>query len=385
MRAVPVSEFTAQVDYGVTASASKDPIGPKMLRITDIKDLGVNWSTVPHCAATTKGVQSRQLKAGDIVFARTGSTGNSLLIRDCPVGAVFASYLIRLRVRPEVADPGYVSHFFRSPGYWQQITSAADGGVQKGVNATKLKQLLVPLPSMEEQRQIAAVLDAADALRIKRRQVSAKLDELTQCIFIDMFGYPSTNPKHWPIDELTTLGHLDRGVSKHRPRNDPLLLGGAWPLIQTGDVANSGGYITKHTSTYSDAGLAQSKIWPAGTLCVTIAANIAKTGILTFEACFPDSVVGFTASSAGATEYVRVLLNFLQPILERQAPESAQKNINLKTLRGLQVPIPPAELLVEFTENVAEVNTFARHALQQQVALDTLFASLQQRAFRGEL
>ena len=241
------------------------------------------------------------------------------------------------------------------------------------------------LPPIEEQRRIAALLDAADALRAKRRLAIAKLNSLTQAIFLDMFGDPVDNPRGWPVDALTKLGDLDRGVSKHRPRNDPVLLGGDWPLIQTGDVAASGGYVTEFTTTYSDVGLAQSKIWPVGTLCITIAANIARTGILTFEACFPDSVVGFTAGFEGASEYVRCFLNFLQPVLESQAPESAQKNINLKILRGLRVPIPPEELIVVCAERVRQVHALNGHGLQQQASLETLFASLQQRAFRGEL
>ena len=385
MRIVSVGDIAERIDYGITASAMADPVGPKMLRITDIQDGAVNWSSVPYCSRTTKGVETRQLAAGDIVFARTGTVGKSFLIRERPEGAVFASYLIRLRLCHEVADSRYVSHFFRSPGYWQQIASASDGGVQKGVNATKLRNLLVPLPPIEDQRRIAAVLDAADALRAKRRQAIAKLDSLTQAIFVDMFGDPVSNPRGWPADALTKLGDLDRGVSKHRPRNDPVLLGGDWPLIQTGDVAASGGYIMEFTATYSDVGLAQSKIWPVGTLCITIAANIAKTGILTFEACFPDSVVGFTAGTKGASEYVRCFLNSLQPVLEKQAPESAQKNINLKILRELQVPIPPEELMVRFTERASEVNALGLRGFQQQMGLDALFASLQQRAFRGEL
>lgn len=241
------------------------------------------------------------------------------------------------------------------------------------------------LPPIEEQRRIAAVLDAAEALRAKRRQALVQLDTLTQAVFIDMFGDPVHNRRGWRMAPLTELGNLDRGVSRHRPRNDPVLLDGRWPLIQTGDVAASGGYITEFETTYSDAGLAQSKIWPRGTLCITIAANIAKTGILTFDACFPDSVVGFTARREGASEFVRAVLDHLQPILEQQAPESAQKNINLKVLRGIQVPVPPEKLMVEYASRVAGVAQQQAYVSQHLEGLDTLFVSLQQRAFRGEL
>ena len=284
-------------------------------------------------------------------------------------------------------DPAYLRHVLVSDRFHQDFmqTVAGVGGSLLRARPSCVADIEIPLPPIEDQRRIATVLTAAEALRAKRRLALAKLETLTQAVFIDMFGDPVNNPRGWPVDALTKLGDLDRGVSKRRPRNDPVLLGGDWPLIQTGDVAASGGYITEFTATYSDLGLAQSKIWPVGTLCITIAANIAKTGILEFEACFPDSVVGFTAGPEGASEYVRCILSSLQPVLEKQAPESAQKNINLKTLRGLQVPIPPEELMVGFTQRVGDVKELSVPGLRQQLGLDTLFASLQQRAFRGEL
>src|SRR6476646_2180193 len=104
---------------------------------------------------------------------------------------------------------------------------------------------------------------------------------------------------------LGELGALDRGRSKHRPRNARHLYGGPYPFIQTGDIANSDGYIRTHTQTYSEAGLAQSRQWPTETLCITIAANIGKTAILTYPACFPDSVVGFTPGEDVTIEYVQ--------------------------------------------------------------------------------
>src|SRR5262249_25290581 len=105
---------------------------------------------------------------------------------------------------------------------------------------------------------------------------------------------PFDLPVGWAWARFPELGTFGRGRSKHRPRNDPALFeGGTHPLIQTGDVARSYGTIRTYSSKYNDIGLAQSRLWPAGTLCITIAANIADSGILGFDACFPDSVVGF--------------------------------------------------------------------------------------------
>jgi len=102
----------------------------------------------------------------------------------------------------------------------------------------------------------------------------------------------------WQLVKLSDLGEVNRGRSRHRPRYAEHLYGGPYPFIQTGDIRESGGRITSYKQTYSEAGLAQSRMWPAGTMCITIAANIAETAILTFPACFPDSVVGFIADES---------------------------------------------------------------------------------------
>ena len=189
----------------------------------------------------------------------------------------------------------------------------------------------------------------------------------------------------WPVKPLGEIGELDRGRSRNRPRNDPALLGGSYPLIQTGDIANSGGRITQYTQTYSELGLSQSKMWPAGTLCITIAANIANTGVLEFDACFPDSVVGFVPSADTTTEYVQFLLTQLRSVLEAGATQVAQKNINLKMLRSLVVPVPPIDLQNRFSMHVHE--QYACRAAQALVheKLDRLFASATSRAFSGDL
>jgi type I restriction enzyme S subunit len=253
------------------------------------------------------------------------------------------------------------------------------------LNRNNVHPVIVRIPPLAEQRRIAEVLDRAEALRAKRRAALAQLDTLTQSLFLDLFGDPVSNPKNWPIHKFGTVGKLDRGMSKHRPRNDPKLLGGSHPLVQTGEVSKCGGYIREFTQTYSDLGLLQSKMWPVGTLCITIAANIAKTGILTFEACFPDSVVGFSAEDLATTEYIRVWLSFLQKTLEDSAPESAQKNINLAILRSLNVPLPPLDLQREFARQVAAVEKLKTAHRASLAELDALFATLQHRAFSGEL
>ncbi|MEA3644064.1 MAG: restriction endonuclease subunit S, partial [Lamprobacter sp.] len=313
-------------------------------------------------------------KIGDVLFSKDGTVGKVYVVASKDRFAVLSSLAI-LRPDPSILDADYFGWVLKTDSCIDQASRSKTGSAIRRIILKDLKRVKFPLPPLAEQKQIAAILDAADALRAKRRESLAQLDRLLQSTFLELFGNPVTNPKGWEAKQLGELGTLDRGVSKHRPRNDPSLLGGSHPLIQTGEVANSGGYIANYTSTYSELGLKQSRMWPAGTLCITIAANIANTGILTFDACFPDSVVGFSSPIPGRIEYVQGLFWFFRDILERRAPQSAQKNINLKILRGLPVPVPPDNLQSRFATIVESIEHQKTRLRAHLAELDNLFAS----------
>lgn len=140
-------------------------------------------------------------------------------------------------------------------------------------------------------------------------------------------------------------------------------------------------YITGYQNTYSELGLRQSKMWKAGTLCITIAANIAQTAILTFDACFPDSVVGFIPNDAVSAIYMHYWFGFFQKILEEQAPQVAQKNINLKILADLDVMVPDQTQQEQFAAFVAQTDK-SKLAVQQGLKeLEILKKSLMQQYF----
>lgn len=153
------------------------------------------------------------------------------------------------------------------------------------------------------------------------------------------------NPQGWEKVKIKNISlDFGRGKSKHRPRDDTILYGGNYPFIQTGDVKRSFGRITKYSQTYNEKGLSQSKLWPAETMCITIAANIAETGILTFPACFPDSIIGFVADKKKSNVYfVEYLFRYLRYYIQSEyvGTGTAQDNINLGTFEELEFPIPP--------------------------------------------
>ena len=219
-----------------------------------------------------------------------------------------------------------------------------------------LKEVQINYPDKNKQAEIVEILDKVSNIIRKREAELSALDTLIKARFVEMFGDPVSNSYALPEATLPELGEFGRGVSKHRPRNDPKLLGGKYPLIQTGDVANARLYVTSYSSTYSKLGLEQSKMWDKGTLCITIAANIAKTAILGFDACFPDSVVGFNANEKTSNIFIHYWFSFFQAILEAQAPESAQKNINLKILSELKVIVPEKEKQDAFVKFINQVN-----------------------------
>ena len=141
---------------------------------------------------------------------------------------------------------------------------------------------------------------------------------------------------------LDQLGTVSRGRSRHRPRDDAFLYGGPYPFVQTGDVKHAGLYLHDYDQTYSEAGLAQSKLWPAGTLCITIAANIAETSILSIEACFPDSIIGFRADPDKAdVRFIKYLFDAVLKMRYQSFTQGAtQDNLSQSKLLSIRFPVP---------------------------------------------
>lgn len=318
----------------------------------------------------------------DIIIAWNGSVGK---LRYC-IDGIIGSILARLRCKEEFKkniNTKYIGYFLE--GERKNLENTATGATIKHINRKVLEGIKIPLPPFEIQKKIADTLDKATQLIDKRKEQIEKMDEFLKSLFLDMFGDPVSNPMGWDNLKFDDIGTLQRGKSKHRPRNAPELLGGKYPLIQTGEVANSGIFIKEYSQTYSEIGFKQSKLWKKGTLCITIAANIAKTGILKFDACFPDSIVGFLPNNKSNSLYIQFWLIFLQQTLESNAPGSAQKNINLRILNELEIPIPPIDLQNKFAEIVEKTEAEKEKLQQSLTQLENNFNSIMQKAFKGEL
>jgi len=406
--------------YGWTSKASHSGT-LRYVGTTDISNGKINWEKVPFCSKIPDDIKKYKIQKDDILVSRAGSVGVSYRIKKVPFDAVFASYLIRFTPFKGI-EPRYIEYYLKSDEYWKSISDFTAGIAIPNVNASKLSQLKIPLVPFKEQRRIVAklekILQKVDACKerldkiptiLKRfRQsvlASACSGQLTEdwrernphakCIEIKNQTTVLTNglmdiPQTWRWVNLPKTGEMSRGKSRHRPRNAPFLFGGPYPFIQTGDISQSGGRITAHKQTYSEAGLRQSRLWPIKTVCITIAANIAESALLTYPACFPDSVVGIIPDEAVSfPEYLEFFIRTAKSDLSTFAPATAQKNINIKILSDVLIPLPPLfeqheivrriEALFKIADQIEERYIIAR------TYVDKLTQSILAKAFRGEL
>jgi type I restriction enzyme S subunit len=179
---VKLSDIAEDIYYGITAKAVENKTGLKMLRTTDIKDYTVDWNSLPFCEVTEKrgDIQRFLLKKGDLIIARAGTTGVSVLVEKDFEDVIFGSYLIKVRLSSKV-HPKFMHYFCQSRLYWDHITSSQAGSTLKNISLPVLRSLNVPLPSsIEEQQKIAEILFAIDKkLEIERKE-KANLEKIKQ-------------------------------------------------------------------------------------------------------------------------------------------------------------------------------------------------------------
>jgi len=280
--------------------------------------------------------------------AKLARVGDSLISVRAPVGALNradAPYCIGrglAAVHFTRIDPtfGHYQLALRS----RELQRLAQGSTFDAIGSKELKALIFAVPGAESQRKIAEILDTLDQQIRLQTTYLAKLELIEQGV-VDKVLTPNRSVREsMRAVRLEEIASVERGKFGHRPRNDPRYLVGAHPFIQTGDVtAANGGIIESATQSLNERGAAVSKEFPAGTIAVTIAANIADTAILGRPMYFPDSIVGVTVYPPNVTRYVGLVIRSAKRHLESRAPQSAQKNINLQDLRPLSLLLPDSD------------------------------------------
>ena len=288
--------------------------------------------------------------------------------------------------------PRYIFYLMISDNYKKFIAALSDGANINNLKFSDLGRFSVPIPSLSEQLYIVAILDKVfNSIATAKANAERNLHNVHSLFESHLQAVFTDHKKNCVYKRLPAVAiDFGRGKSKHRPRNDPKLYGGEYPFIQTGDIRKSDHLITSYSQTYNDIGLAQSKLWPKGTLCITIAANIAETGILDFDACFPDSVIGVVVNEQiTSNRFLEYLLQSFKAHLQAQGKGSAQDNINLGTFENQEFPFPDiAEQysILEILDALREKTRLLKFIYQQKIAaLDELKQSILHQAFTGQL
>ena len=328
--------------------------------------------TEPDEEATFES-QVKRFKAGDILFGKLRPY-LAKVAQPKRDGVCVGEFLV-LRPHAGVITSDYLERLTRSKPVINAIDASTFGAKMPRADWHFMGNMALPLPPLNEQAAIVRYLDHTD--EIINRYIGAKerlialLEEQRQAVIHQAVtrgldpNAPSKQssvewladvPQHWQLPEIKQVSKILRGKFTHRPRNDPSLYGGIYPFIQTGDVAAANGIIRTHRQTLNQRGLAVSTMFPAGTLVMTIAANIGDVAVLNFEACFPDSIVGFVPTNKVERDFLYYLFRAMKSEFLREAPVNTQGNLNVERIGSRKIPLPSVDEQVTIVRHLAEVS-----------------------------
>ena len=358
---------------------------PGYIRFLQIRDFGSdkNITYIPQSK------KNRRCEETDILIGRYGASVGKIL-----TGKAGAYNVALMKTIPNLGllKRVWFHSYLLSAEFQDRLMNVASRSAQDGFSKEDIFNFPVPVPPFPEQQRIVGILDETfDGIATAIANAEKNLQNaraLFESHLQSVFTQRGPGWKQKTLEEIATT--FGRGKSKHRPRNEPKLYGGKYPFIQTGDIRNAAHFITEYSQTYSEAGLAQSKLWPRGTICITIAANIAETGILGFDSCFPDSVIGVVTNPKEAdVGFVEYLLQSFKSRLQAMGKGSAQANINMGTFENERFPFPSVseqKLIVAKLDSLREETQRLESLYQRKLAaLDELKKTLLHRAFTGAL
>lgn len=299
-------------------------------------------------------------------------------------------------VNKESFSPEYLALYLQTNRCQAIFSLQKRGATIKGIPREDLYQIEIASPPLAEQRAIAAVLGKIQAAVEVQDKLVSTLKELKAATMAKLFReglhrerLKQTEigeiPESWEVVRLEDVANIERGKFAHRPRNDPRFYGGSFPFIQTGDVTKCSGRIRTYTQTLNEEGLAISRIFPKGTIVLTIAANIGDTGILEFDSAFPDSLVGITPDQSMNPVFLEYYLRTQKPEMDRLAPKGTQKNINIQFLRPWPTLRPSLEEQQKIARALRSLDDKLEVAEKRRDTIKTLFSSMLHLLMTGQV
>lgn len=353
-----------------------------------------------EASADVREIGRFQIQRNDVLVTKDSETPDDIaipaLVSEELPGVLCGYHLAMIRPRSARIHGPYLFWLHASKQFRAHYEANAVGVTRFGLSQNQFKSVSIPLPLLPEQQRIAAYLDAScaaidAAVAAKRRQLET-LDALRTTVIQDSvtkglnpniemmdsgIDWLPEIPKHWSKAKLKRHAQMIRGQFSHRPRNDPAFYDGPYPFIQTGSISAVDKFITEFTQTLNEDGLRISKLFPADTVVMTITgAKIAEVAVTTFEACFPDSIVGFVPDHRLNRDYLFYLLVAMKSALLRAMVVTTQPNINYVQIGGNYVPLPPVreqESIAKHIEERIQSIRRIRDSLDQQIATLTAY------------
>jgi type I restriction enzyme S subunit len=380
------------INYGYTESASSEPIGPRFLRITDIQDDSVDWQDVPYCKIDSADIAKYRLATGDIVFARTGATtGKSFLVED-PPDAVFASYLIRLRLLDKRLLPEFVSFFFQTEDYWKSIKDGSTGSAQGGFNATKLGALCIPIPPLLEQQRIVGILDEAfEGIAKVRGNAERNLQNTSALFESHLQSVLTLRGPGWVDRTLDQACIVERGSSPRPIKKYFTTAPDGVNWIKIGDTEEGGKYVYSTAQKITPEGAQQSRFVKEGDFILTNSMSFGRPYIMKTSGYIHDGWFVLRLNATIDSDYFYYLLSsrFVQDQFVRLASGSVVKNISGDLVKKAILPIPPLAQQHDIVKKLLEISCETQHLAsiyeRKLVALGALKKSLLHQAFTGKL
>ena len=336
-----------------------------------------------------------RVEPGDVLLSVTADLGRTGVVPEGIGRAYINQHLVILRVTG--IHPPFLSAFLASPEGQKQVMGRNRHAVKAGLNFDDVRSFNIPLPPLAEQRRIAEVLDRAEALRAKRRAALAQLDSLIHSVFVDLFGHDSQSPvsasdklhdhsNGWRWELLTDVARLATGHTPDRERPD--YWNGNIPWISLTDIRDlDGTVVTKTLQNVTSLGIENSSSveLPAGTVCFSRTASIGFVTIMGSKMATSQDFVNWVPGPRLDSTYLMWALIRSRPQLRAISSGSTHKTIYVRVVEGFNALVPPIELQRDFARRVATVEKLKVAQRASLAEMDALFASLQHRAFRGEL
>lgn len=396
---VPLAKLALETQYGTAQKANEDGRGLPILRMNNLTSDGqLDLCDLKHVELPAEDIEAYTTRPGDLLFNRTNSPElvGKMVVWDRPEMFAIAGYLVRVRVDPHRMNPKFVAYWFNTPEMKAQLRARAKPSINMAnLSASELLKFSVPVPSLSEQARVVAVLDQAQALRSLRRSALGTCGELVEALFYDRFGDLAVNAKQWPRVPLRDLcssdddikcGPFGTQLGKDEYTSEGVPLWGIKHVNARFELA---------THEFLDAmtaqRLAQYSIVP-GDLVMTRKGTVGNCAM--YPSGYPVGIMHSDLlrlrvdSSRCVPDFLLHQLRLSQDVVRQLARISGgaiMPGINVTKLKSLKVVVPPAQLQREFVRRQSIVENLRTSHCASMAALNSLYSSLQHRAFRGEL